>query len=345
MPIDTDIKAGYGSFGNRPNDPRKKDPNQGNGGNKPFSPHILTTNYVPETEYDPGDGKEDIVMSEALASAAPEQIEPEEEQKKQNWFQNLFTTPTPSEQLMTKIDAMHPRFRNQLLKGLFGDEFDEGDFGQIDTDAALEKLSGMTSSLESAYDTSNLSGAEILSALQNPDMYGQAAMAGYLGPNMIGSLGIPLKGAGLLYGDLMGETYNLNAAMGPFDVDLAPYQGDVSNFNPGMMDKLKELQGDFTPLQEGQYISGNLMNQSDWENTKGTQDRLQDAQIQLTSPGEQLSELPFTTGSTAEEQIDYQALYNQLSPVEKQTADKILAMDEYDTAYAVNYIMSGGPLF
>ena len=42
---------------------------------------------------------------------------------------------------------------------------------------------------------------------------------------------------------------------------------------------------------------------------------------------------------------DYQGVYNNFSADQKATADKIMAMDEYDLAYAVDYVRMGGPLF
>ena len=42
---------------------------------------------------------------------------------------------------------------------------------------------------------------------------------------------------------------------------------------------------------------------------------------------------------------DYQGVYNNFSADQKATADKIMAMDEYDLPYAVDYVRMGGPLF
>jgi len=350
MPIDADVQGGYGSLGNRPNDPRN--PNRP-GGNKPFSPHIdfpvVTPSYVPDI--DPGNTGSTVsesLISEAATSGAPEQIQPEPEEKK-NFFQRLFAPQTPAQQIMTKIEGMHPRFQNQLLKGLFGDEFDEGDYGQVDRVSALAKLSEMTSALESAYDTSNLSGAEILSALRDPGTYLQSAMTlPYGGPLGIAGMALPVKGLDLMYGLATDRPYNL-ADMSQFGFEdpnalgFQPlnYQGDVSTFNPGMMQDLQNIQGDLTDLQMGQYISGNLMDQSDFVNTRGNQDRIQDLYTPPVTTSEQLTG-PTETPSTAD-QIDYQSLYGEFTPAQKETADKIAGM--YDLPYAVSYIIGGGPLF
>ena len=348
MPIDADVQGGYGSFGNRPNDPRN--PNRP-GGNRPFSPHIdfpvVTPSYVPDI--DPGNTGSTISESliEVPTSGAPEQIQPEPEEKK-NFFQRLFAPQTPAQQIMTKIEGMHPRFQNQLLKGLFGDEFDEGDFGQIDTDAALAKLSGMTSALESAYDTSNLSGAEILSALRDPGTYLQSAMTlPYGGPLGIAGMALPVKGLDLMYGLATDRPYNL-ADMSNWETSSTPpgmeqmnYMANVSNFNPGMMQDLQNIQGNLTDLQMGQYISGNLMDQSDFVNTRGNQDRIQDLYTPPVTTSEQLTG-PTETPSTAD-QIDYQSLYSEFTPAQKETADKIAGI--YDLPYAVSYVIGGGPLF
>ena len=280
---------------------------------------------------------------QAPVSAAPEVIEPEE---KKNFFQKFFTSQTPAQQIMTKIEAMHPRFQTQLLKGLFGDEFDEGDFGQIDTDAALAKLSGMTSALESAYDTSNLSGAEILSALRDPGTYLQSAMSlPYGGPMGIASMALPVKGLELVYGLATDRPYNL-ADMSNWETSSTPpgmeqmnYMANVSNFNPGMMQDLQNIQGNLTDLQMGQYISGNLMDQSDFESTR--QNKIQDLYTPPVTTSEQLTG-PTETPSTAD-QIDYQSLYSEFTPAQKETADKIAGI--YDLPYAVSYVIGGGPLF
>lgn len=50
------------------------------------------------------------------------------------------------------------------------------------------------------------------------------------------------------------------------------------------------------------------------------------------------------TGAT-QGSVDYQGIYNNFSPDQKATADKIMAMDEYDLPYAVDYVRMGGPLF
>ena len=47
----------------------------------------------------------------------------------------------------------------------------------------------------------------------------------------------------------------------------------------------------------------------------------------------------------AGQQIDYQGIFNSFSEDQKLTANKIMAMDEYDLPYAVDYVRMGGPLF
>ena len=51
------------------------------------------------------------------------------------------------------------------------------------------------------------------------------------------------------------------------------------------------------------------------------------------------------TGTATVDTTDYQGIYNNFSADQKATADKIMAMDEYDLPYAVDYVRMGGPLF
>ena len=51
------------------------------------------------------------------------------------------------------------------------------------------------------------------------------------------------------------------------------------------------------------------------------------------------------TGTATVDTTDYQSIYNNFSADQKATADKIIAMDDYDLPYAVDYVRMGGPLF
>ena len=51
------------------------------------------------------------------------------------------------------------------------------------------------------------------------------------------------------------------------------------------------------------------------------------------------------TGTGTAVPIDYQGIFNSFSEDQKLTANKIMAMDDYDLPYAVDYVRMGGPLF
>ena len=81
------------------------------------------------------------------------------------------------------------------------------------------------------------------------------------------------------------------------------------------------------------------MDQSDFESTR--QNKIQDLYTPPVTTSEQLTG-PTETPSTAD-QIDYQSLYSEFTPAQKETADKIAGI--YDLPYAVSYVIGGGPLF
>jgi hypothetical protein len=82
-------------------------------------------------------------------------------------------------------------------------------------------------------------------------------------------------------------------------------------------------------------------------------DRREEDRRQTRGPSEEY--IPPSTGTTSgvaaagtgttQGSVDYQGIYNNFSPDQRATADKIMAMDEYDLPYAVDYVRMGGPLF
>ena len=91
MPIDADVKGGYGSPGNRPNDPRG---NKDKGGNKPFDSGYISTYSPLKVTPDPQPSAEDIYgVSPDLEKAKKVQDDRFNPDKNKGIFSN-FKMPT-----------------------------------------------------------------------------------------------------------------------------------------------------------------------------------------------------------------------------------------------------------
>ena len=237
---------------------------------------------------------------------------------------------TQAEKIKDQIANLQPRFQNQLLNRL--KPMGITNLDQL-TDAALTQ----------AYDEGNISFDELKESLLDPDTYIQGLYAQSIGGlPTIGALAVPVKMGEFMYDVFTDQPANLNAAMGPFDVDLAPYQGPVGNFNPDQMQDLSDLQGGITNTQIGQSIQGTLRDAEGQEATRGPQS------IYVPPSGVSVSALPEGSvglGDPAGQQIDFSSIYNSMNEAQKATIDKITELPEYDLPYGIRYIQQGGPLF
>jgi hypothetical protein len=237
---------------------------------------------------------------------------------------------TQAEKIKEQIANLQPRFQNQLLSKL--SPLGITNLDQL-TDAALTQ----------AYDEGNISFDELKESLLDPDTYIQGLYAQSIGGlPTIGAAAVPLKMGQFMYDVFTDQPANLNAAMGPFDVNLAPYQGPVTNFNPDQMQDLADLQGGITNTQIGQSIQGTLGQAETQKATRGPQS------IYVPPSGVSVSALPEGSvglGDPAGQQIDFSAIYNSMNEAQKATIDKITELPEYDLPYGIRYIQQGGPLF
>jgi hypothetical protein len=242
---------------------------------------------------------------------------------------------TPAERIKKQIANLQPRFQNQLLNRL--KPLGITNLDQL-TDAALTQ----------AYNEGDISLDELKGALMNPANYGQALYGelAFGGLPTIGQMAVPLTMGQFMYDVFTDQPKNLMAAMGPFDVDLAPYQGSVMNFNPQQMQDLSNLQGGLTNTQIGQAIQGTLGQAESQQATRGPQE------IYVPPTGGAVGDgavgggaVGGGAGGTTGPQVDFNALYNSMTEAQKATIDKITQLPEYDLAFGVRYIQQGGPLF
>jgi len=240
---------------------------------------------------------------------------------------------TQAEKIKQQIANLQPRFQNQLLNRL--KPLGITNLDQL-TDAALTQ----------AYNEGDISLDELKGALMNPANYGQALYGelAFGGLPTIGQMAVPLTMGQFMYDVFTDQPKNLMAAMGPFDVDLAPYQGSVMNFSPQQMQDLSNLQGGLTNTQIGQAIQGTLGQAESQQATKGPQE------IYVPPTGGAVDGgvgggVDGGVGGTTGPQIDFNALYNSMTEAQKATIDKITQLPEYDLPFGVRYIQQGGPLF
>jgi hypothetical protein len=242
---------------------------------------------------------------------------------------------TQAERIKKQIANLQPRFQNQLLNRL--KPLGITNLDQL-TDAALTQ----------AYNEGDMSLDELKGALMNPANYVQAAYGelAFGGLPTIGQMAVPLTMGQFMYDVFTDQPKNLMAAMGPFDVDLAPYQGSVMNFSPQQMQDLSNLQGGLTNTQIGQTIQGTLGRAESQQATRGPQE------IYVPPTGGPVGGAVGggavgggAVGGTTGPQIDFNALYNSMTEAQKATIDKITQLPEYDLPFGVRYIQQGGPLF
>ena len=96
----------------------------------------------------------------------------------------------------------------------------------------------------------------------------------------------------------------------------------------------------FTPDQVAQISMGEALRAEEKQATRGPADVYIPPSTSTTSGAAASG-----TGAATVDTTDYQGIYNNFSADQKATADKIIAMDDYDLAYAVDYVRMGGPLF
>ena len=143
-------------------------------------------------------------------------------------------------------------------------------------------------------------------------------------------------------GTPLGMFTSIVAREGPYQMDEAGnIVGDIANLQnapQNYIDAVISKQGGLTDEQIGQISMGSALRAEEQQATRGP------AEVYIPPSTSTTTGVAAGTGTT-QGSVDYQAIYNNFSPDQKATADKIMAMDEYDLPYAVDYVRMGGPLF
>ena len=291
-------------------------------------------------------------MSEALVSAAPEE---EEEQETTNSIFDALFNPNLKFQYDPVADyvnrvygRMNPVQKKRMLAKIgYTGEFDDflGDFGQELYDAGNLQFSDFKNPFEdiefkAPTIPSTVGGMydAIVGGMTLP--YTQAPLAFLSGniPGMFLSLALG-KGPYTQESLESGEFANLQNAPQDYLDAVASYNAAAAIDDPSLGATL-ESSGMFTPDQVAQISMGEALRAEEQQATRGPADVYIPPSTSTTSGAAASG-----TGTDTAVPIDYQGIYNDFSADQKATADKIMAMDEYDLPYAVDYVRMGGPLF
>ena len=313
MPIDADVKGGYGSPGNRPNDPRG---NRDRDSNKPFDSGYISSYSPPTVTPDPQPSAEEVYgISPNLAEAQRVQEERFNRDNKKNKInQNAILNFFNKKIVNPYVDAMYNYGLplSQLtptqfgLYSLYGNIFNFNPSIDEETGEISTSLLGDTGT--ATFGKLNIDNYKDYQGLMNPQDFYSAA---FVDP-----------ATGELYDNTNFEalktyTDNMGAVLKD-DMDLEQNLRDNMDTNKdGKIDGF-DFAGDGGPADVYIPPTGGT--------TSGAAPSGKDAAKQYTP-------------------IDYQAIYDAFSADQKATADKIMAMDDYDFAYAVDYVRMGGPLF
>ena len=340
--------------------------NQGGGGNKqptqPASnvfvdPQQISINQIQEAAdivaaggenpYSGGNfGGNRPTMSEALVSAAPE-VE-EEQETTNNMFDALFNKNLkfqydPVADYVNRVyGRMNPVQKKRMLAKLGYDTED------MTMSEALSTFGGfLDESGQALYDAGNLQFSDFKNPFKGVELKAPTipSTVGGIYDAIVGGMTLPYTQAPLafLQGNIPGMFLSLAFGKGPYQMEDGEIVGDVANLQTAPQDYIDAViskQGELTDEQIGQISMGSALRAEEQQATRGPADVYIPPSTGTTSGAAASG-----TGAATVDTTDYQGIYNNFGADQKATADKIMAMDDYDLPYAVDYVRMGGPLF
>ena len=307
-------------------------------------------------------------MSEALVSAAPEV---EEEQETTNsifdalFNKNLKFQYDPVADYVNRVyGRMNPVQKKRMLAKLGYDTED------MSLSEAISTFGGfLDSSGQALYDAGNLQFSDLKNPFEGMELKAPTipSTVGGIYDAIVGGMAFPYVNpiVATFTGNPLGMFIGLTQQEGPFQMDeFGGIEGEIANLQnapPDYLDavaaynvgaplptslELDQTGLNFTPDQVAQISMGEALRAEEQQATRGPADVYIPPSTSTTSgAGFQKKSIPGSVGTGTATPTDYQGIYNNFSADQKATADKIMAMDEYDLAYAVDYVRMGGPLF
>ena len=287
-------------------------------------------------------------MSTAPVSAAPEYVEEEEEKKTTNsiiealFNKNLTFEYDPVADYVNRVyGGLRPDQKKKMLARLGYDVEDMTMAEALSTFGDVLDESG-----QALYDAGNLQFSDFKNPFKGVELKAPTipSTVGGIYDAIVGGMTLPYTQAPLafLQGNIPGMFLSLAFGKGPYQMEDGEIVGDVANLQTAPQDYIDAViskQGELTDEQIGQISMGSALRAEEQQATRGP------AEVYIPpSTGTTSGAAAAGTGST-QGSVDYQGIYNNFSPDQKATADKIMAMDEYDLPYAVDYVRMGGPLF
>ena len=287
-------------------------------------------------------------VSTAPVSAAPEYVEEEEEKKTTNsiiealFNKNLTFEYDPVADYVNRVyGGLRPDQKKKMLARLGYDVEDMTMAEALSTFGDVLSESG-----QALYDAGNLQFSDFKNPFKGVELKAPTipSTVGGIYDAIVGGMTLPYTQAPLafLQGNIPGMFLSLAFGKGPYQMEDGEIVGDVANLQTAPQDYIDAViskQGELTDEQIGQISMGSALRAEEQQATRGP------AEVYIPpSTGTTSGAAAAGTGST-QGSVDYQGIYNNFSPDQKATADKIMAMDEYDLPYAVDYVRMGGPLF
>ena len=286
-------------------------------------------------------------VSTAPVAAAPEYVEEEEEKKTTNsiiealFNKNLTFEYDPVADYVNRVyGGLRPDQKKKMLARLGYDVEDMTMAEALSTFGDVLSESG-----QALYDAGNLQFSDFKNPFKGVELKAPTipSTVGGIYDAIVGGMTLPYTQAPLafLQGNIPGMFLSLAFGKGPYQMEDGEIVGDVANLQTAPQDYIDAViskQGELTDEQIGQISMGSALRAEEQRATRGP------AEVYIPPSTSTTTGVAAGTGTT-QGSVDYQGIYNNFSPDQKATADKIMAMDEYDLPYAVDYVRMGGPLF
>ena len=287
-------------------------------------------------------------VSTAPVSAAPEYVEEEEEKKTTNsiiealFNKNLTFEYDPVADYVNRVyGGLRPDQKKKMLARLGYDVEDMTMAEALSTFGDVLDESG-----QALYDAGNLQFSDFKNPFKGVELKAPTipSTVGGIYDAIVGGMTLPYTQAPLafLQGNIPGMFLSLAFGKGPYQMEDGEIVGDVANLQTAPQDYIDAViskQGELTDEQIGQISMGSALRAEEQQATRGP------AEVYIPPSTGTTSGVAAAGTGTTQGSVDYQGIYNNFSPDQRATADKIMAMDEYDLPYAVDYVRMGGPLF